>query len=232
MAQREQIVVPSERFSRYVELHEAYHDAVDELCEFLDMAPDRSSSLELPGLYYYQSEDDEQPSEAPIPFGPPGALLSSLKEFVKEASSRTGFEEAELVAYVLTGRPPRLHRVLVSETTRGPVSEVVITIRAPNPTHRDFDSAYGHLKEDWQQSKNRSIFKDQDYQLWEAVESLDGPESWESRQAFWEAVSKKLAEQGRPRTPEAASRCWRRMQAKNPGLNELEESSFNYPEKD
>lgn len=217
-------------WKRYCDLDEAHGKAEEDLRQFLDLAQN-PRHLDTLVLSYYRADTDEDPAELTIPYGVEASTLSDLKRFAQEASERTGFDEAEFVSLVLTGRRPKLRRILVSEERRGPVSEISVRIRAPNPTERDLRSAYDHLKRKWELQKNKSVFKKADYALLEAKESLDERE-FATLKDFWQAVHADLERRGQSSSPEAVYRRWRRMLVKNPHLGELEPSSFHYPAED
>ena len=83
--------------------------------------------------------------------------------------------------------------VLTWRQKKGPLSEVVITIRAQTPCWEDLVAVYRAMQRKRGTRKKASLFDKRDLEVLEAVQALGGPpEGVECSKQFWEKVRRRL----------------------------------------
>ncbi len=136
--------------------------------------------------------------------------IGPLHCFAEQTSTKTGFSEQSLVAYVLSGIESIIPEMSLSFRSSLPflkqIEQATVVIRKPNICENDFRRAYASLKEATtiRDSANQvvgksraSLLKDKDVVIIRAIRKLGGiPPKGKGRNDFWSRMVEELKSQG------------------------------------
>lgn len=201
------------------------HEIIDEigrraaeLSELWDM-PIYSPAIDRLSISYVNPEGgparaDVGPVKVSVAMGLRSKLVP-IKRFIISASSRTGFSEESLVAYILSGTPPLLPELTVTTSyfrnlDVPPVDK--IEIRTENFRKEDVTRAFKALQRA-RGGRKAAPVDAQDHLIIEVVRQLGGiPERGKGE--FWSRVSRELRRNGMKLSADAARMRWYRLRKK------------------
>ena len=166
-------------------------DEIHTLMQEMARLRDRSLTfiLQAPYLSYASAEDDST-LRTPLPWDSP---LYALRALVVETSQLTGFTEASLVAYVLSGEQPVVPRIAMSnEVLVAPVRlrKLTVTIQAREPCREDFLTAYALYKKERGKTRARRM-DGTDLAIFKLVREHGGSPQKDPGE-FWDTLSNEL----------------------------------------